>query len=196
MQRKFLEDMGLEKDVIDRIMAENGSDINKTKEKLEAERDNYKSQLETAQETLKGFGGVDVKELQGKITQLTADLTAKETEYQQKLADRDFSDKLNDLISKSGGKNSKAIMALLDLESIKSSKNQDADLQAAIEKCKTDNGYMFGANEPFQNPVGQTNGGGGNAGITAETFAKMGYNQRMKIFSENPTLYKQLSGKE
>ena len=51
MQRKFLEDLGLEKDIIDKIMTENGNDINATKSKLETERDNYKSQLETATAT-------------------------------------------------------------------------------------------------------------------------------------------------
>lgn len=45
MQRKFLEDLGLAKDVIDKIMTENGNDINNAKKKLEAERDNYKEQL-------------------------------------------------------------------------------------------------------------------------------------------------------
>ena len=74
MQRKFLEELGLEKEVIDKIMSENGSDIENTKKKLEAERDNYRSQLETAQETLKSFDGVDVNDLKGKITQLTNDL--------------------------------------------------------------------------------------------------------------------------
>ena len=31
MKRKFLEDLGLEKDAIDKIMAENGSDVNAAK---------------------------------------------------------------------------------------------------------------------------------------------------------------------
>ena len=61
MQRKFLEDLGLEKEIVDKIM----SDIEKTKARLEAERDNYKEQLETAQNALKEFDGIDVKELQG-----------------------------------------------------------------------------------------------------------------------------------
>ena len=55
MQRKFLEDLGLEKEIVDKIMSENGSDIEKTKARLEAERDNYKEQLETAQNALKEF---------------------------------------------------------------------------------------------------------------------------------------------
>ena len=70
MKRKFLEDMGLSKEQVDSIMDENGRDI----EAMKSERDNYKSQLTTAQETLKSFEGVNVQELQGKITKLTADM--------------------------------------------------------------------------------------------------------------------------
>ena len=60
MKRKFLEDMGLSKEQVDSIMDENGRDI----EAMKSERDNYKSQLTTAQETLKSFEGVNVQELQ------------------------------------------------------------------------------------------------------------------------------------
>ena len=156
MQRKFLEDLGLEKEVIDKIMTENGADINSTKSKLEAERDNYKGQLETAQTALKDFEGVDVKDLQGKIATLTTDLSAKETDYQNKLADMEFSSKLEGLITSSGAKNAKAVKALLDIDSLKSSKNQDADLKAALEACQKENDFLFGSAEPFQNPVAGT----------------------------------------
>lgn len=160
MKREFLEGLNLEKDVIDKIMAENGSDINATKTKLEAERDNYKSQLDTATEALKGFEGVDVKDLQGKVTKLTADLSAKESEYQSKITDMEFISKLDGAITKSGAKNTKAVKALLDIDALKLSKNQDADLTSALENCKKDNGYMFGSDEPFSNPIAPTTGGG------------------------------------
>ena len=160
MQRKFLEELGLEKDVIDKIMAENGSDI----EKVKADRDNYKSQLKTAQEALKtaqealkDFEGVDVKELNGKIAQLNNDLAAKDTEYQQKIADMEFNSVLDSAITAAGARNAKALKALLDIESLKSSKNQAEDIKSAIDAVKTDNGYLFNSDEPFQNPVHQTN---------------------------------------
>lgn len=35
--------------------------------------------------------------------------------------------------------------------------------------------------------------GGGDPGITKEEFAKMGYSQRVKLFEENPDLYRQLN---
>ena len=50
MKREFLEGLELEKEVIDQIMAENGKDIEAEKAKTktaEADRDNYKEQLET-----------------------------------------------------------------------------------------------------------------------------------------------------
>lgn len=174
MKREFLEALGLDKEIIDKIMTENGNDINKTKEKLEAERDNYKSQLETAQNALKDFEGVDVKELKGKIDTLTADLTAKETDYQTKLADMEFNSKLDSLIMSSGARNAKAVKALLDLESIKSSKNQDTDLQTALEACKKDNEYLFGKDAPINNPVALTGGGAPKTitGVEAMFLAK------------------------
>ena len=174
MKREFLEALGLDKEIVDKIMTENGNDINKTKEKLEAERDNYKSQLETAQNALKDFEGVDVKELKGKIDTLTADLTAKETDYQTKLADMESNSKLDSLITSSGARNAKAVKALLDLESIKSSKNQDTDLQTALEACKKDNEYLFGKDAPINNPVALTGGGAPKTvtGVEAMFLAK------------------------
>lgn len=52
MKRKDLEDLGLEKETVDKIMSWNGADIEAEKAKAktaEGERDNYKSQLDTAQ---------------------------------------------------------------------------------------------------------------------------------------------------
>lgn len=163
MQRKFLEDLGLEKEVIDKILNENGADLEKTKAKLEAERDNYKSQLETAQNALKEFEGVDVKDLQEKITTLNNDLAKKDTEYQQKIADMEFNSVLDGAIAKSGAKNTKAVKALLDLEALKTSKNQAEDITKALETVKSENDFMFTSDEPFKNPVKNT-GSGNNFG--------------------------------
>lgn len=66
------------------------AEFDKVKNRLEVERDNYKDSLETAQNALKEFDGVDVKELNGKIAQLTSDLAKKDSEYQAKIADMEF----------------------------------------------------------------------------------------------------------
>lgn len=58
MKRKFLEDLGLEKEVIDKIIAENGSDIEAEKAKtVEAttKLESANSQLKEANNTITKF---------------------------------------------------------------------------------------------------------------------------------------------
>ena len=58
MKRDFLKEIGLADDVIDKIMAENGKDIESVKAKY-ADYDDIKSQLETAKATLDKFSDYD-----------------------------------------------------------------------------------------------------------------------------------------
>lgn len=171
----------------------NSADIGSAKKKLEVERDNYKSQLETAQNALKEFDGVDVKDLQGKIETLTNDLKTQEAEYQNKIAEMEFNSVLDGAISKSGAKNAKAVKALLDLDSLKASKNQSDDIAKALETVKSENDFMFTSDEPFKNPVKNTGNQPAN-GITKEMFAKMGYSERLNLKKSDPQKYEQLKG--
>lgn len=149
---------GATEEQINQILNINSADIGNAKAKAETERDNYKSQLDTAQTALKDFEGIDVKELQGKIDKLNSDLAAQETAYKAKITDMEFNGKLDGLLSKAGARNIKAAKSLLDVETLKESKNQDADLQAAIDSCKEENGFLFGSDEPINNPVAPTGG--------------------------------------
>lgn len=158
MKRSFLEGFGLEKEVVDQIMDANDADL----ERAKSERDTYKQQLSEAQETLKGFDGVDVAELQGKVTKLTSDLAAKDTELQQKLADRDFLDSLKEEVSSSGARNTKAVIALLDQDTLRASKNQKEDIRKAVEAVKKDNDYLFASSRPVPKFVSSTPGANPN----------------------------------
>ncbi len=178
MKREFLEGLKLEKEVIDQIMAENGKDIEAEKAKVtaaEADRDKYKEQLDTATTELDKFKDVKPEELQATIQKLQADLKAKDDEYAAKEADRLFRDSVREAITAAGGKNEKAVMALLDLETLKDSKNQKDDIKTALEAVKKDNDYLFTSKEPIDNPnpTGPT-GGGGGAGASSALRAAMG----------------------
>lgn len=154
LKTEDLQAQGLTQEQINYVMAEYGKEVNP----LKADRDTLRTQLQTAQSTLKSFEGVNVAELQGKITQLTNDLAAKDTEYQQKLSDRDFNDTLKEAISAAGARNAKAVMALLNQESLKSSKNQKEDVQKALEAVKKDNDYLFQPEKPLPRVVSTTSG--------------------------------------
>lgn len=161
MKTDFLKGLGLEQDAIDKIMAENGKDIAAEKAKttkVEGERDNYKSQLETATESLEKFKDVDPAAMQGEIDKLKQQLKDKDDEYAAKEADRIFSDTIKEAIKTAGGRNEKAVMAMLDMNALKESKNQSEDIKKALETVKESDAYLFGSDEPFKNPVGATGG--------------------------------------
>ncbi|MCB5881023.1 phage scaffolding protein [Lachnospiraceae bacterium EP-SM-12S-S03] len=163
MKTEFLKGLGLEQDVIDKIMAENGKDIAAEKAKTtkaEGERDNYKNQLATATESLEKFKDVDPTAMQSEIDKLTQQLKDKDAEYAAKEADRIFSDTLKEAIKSAGGRNEKSVMALLDMDALKTSKNQSEDIKKALETVKESDAYLFGADEPFSNAVGVTGGTG------------------------------------
>ena len=125
MKTDFLKGLGLEQDVIDKIMAENGKDIAAEKAKTtkaEGERDNFKDQLATATASLEKFKDVDPTAMQ------------------------------------------KAVMAMLDMDALKASKNQSEDIKKALETVKESDAYLFGSDEPFMNAVGATGGGAGVGG--------------------------------
>lgn len=131
---------------------------------------NLTSQLKTATDSLKEFEGVDPKDLQGQIATLTQNLADKEKEYHDQIADRDFSDLVKRAIRESNGRNEKAIMALLDMESLKQSKNQKEDVTTALKALTEaeDSKMLFGEAEPKRlgpaNPIGSfLNGGGGDS---------------------------------
>lgn len=76
MKREFLEGLGLEKDAIDQIMAENGKDINREKNRA----DSVQTQLDAAKESLKGFEGVNVEELNSKAATAEQQIAALQAE--------------------------------------------------------------------------------------------------------------------
>lgn len=145
--------------------------------RLRTSRDELKSQLDTAKNTLKSFEGVDVGELRNQITKLTGDLAAKDNEFKAKLADMEFSSALDSAISASGAKNPKAVKALLDVDKLRSSTNRDADIKAALDACKGENDYLFKSDEPVKNPVAPT-GTGSNSDPLAAVRAAMGLGEK------------------
>ena len=130
-------------------------------DKAVSQRDNYKASLDDVNTRLKEFEGVDVKDLQGQITKLQGDLKAKDDEYAAKEADRVFMDSVKEAVKAAGGRNEKAVIAMLNIDALKESKNQSDDIKKALEDVKKSDGYLFGVNEPINNPVGGTSGGGG-----------------------------------
>ena len=94
-----------------------------------------------------------MNDLKGQISKLQDDIAAKDAEYARRETERQFNDSLDKAITENGGRNTKAVRALLDIESLMQSKNQTEDIKKALEAAKASDAYLFGSNEPVNNPV-------------------------------------------
>ena len=152
MKREFLQnfkvgEQALPKEIIDAIMEENGRDIESAKKPF-ADYESLKERLKAAKDGLAAFKDVDVDKLQGKITELTGQLADKDKQWQEKLDGMAFDGRIKDAITAAKGRNAKAIAALLDTDALRTSKNQETDIKAALDALKKDNGYLFETETP------------------------------------------------
>ena len=100
MKTEDLKAQGLTDEQISFVMSENGKDIGKIQKKIDdmtEDRDKEKNRADTAEETLKGFDGVDVEKLNKSINEWKEKAETAEREYQEKLAERDFNDLLKEI---------------------------------------------------------------------------------------------------
>ena len=133
MKRKFLEDMGLTKEQVDIIMAENGNDIEAAKGEMEqakAELEQLRTQLQEANTTIDGFKDYD--QVKSQVDEYKTKYETSKAEYEAKISDMQFGTSLEAAITAAGGRNAKAIKALLDVDTLKSSKDQTARRITAI----------------------------------------------------------------
>lgn len=173
MKREFLQnfkvgDQPLPKDVIDAIMEENGRDIEAAKKPF-ADYDTLKTQLETAQKTIQGFKDQDIDGIRQSAQDWEKKYNDAVSDHQRQMADRDFNDRLGETVKSMHGRSVKAILGELGpdkIAALKESKNQEADIKAALEGLQKDSGYLFGSEEtppPYAAGTGTGAYQGGNA---------------------------------
>ncbi|MBC8546110.1 phage scaffolding protein [Clostridiaceae bacterium NSJ-31] len=149
-------------------------------------------QLKSTTDGLKAFEGVDVNELKGRIIKLQGDLARQESDYQAKIADMAFESLLSSAVTAAKGRDAKAVCSMLDIDALKNSKNQEADIRAAMDQLKKDKSYLFEADRtppPYAAGTGTQKMTGA---VTKESFARMGYRERLELKQNNPKLYEQV----
>lgn len=182
MKREDLEKLGLTKEQIDAVCDMHHAEMKPVKDDLQKAQDDLKvaqDKVETTEAALKKFEGVDAEGMKQQIADLQADLKKKEDDHAAELADRDFRDSTKAVLGKYKCKNEKAAMALLNLETLKASKNQDTDLEAAVKALTEaeDSKMLFGEADPTVvgsgSPIGAVTKGG-NQDSDAALRAVMG----------------------
>ena len=170
MKTEELKELGLNEEQIQKVFALNGKDVNEVKKTLtekEAEiktlndaKTAVENSLNETKTQLEALNGEDVEGIKQKLAEAQKALTDQQDAYAREKADREFDSKLNEIIGQKGGKNAKAIKALLKIDELKESKNQDADITSAIEALAKDenSNFLFSSKEPIKKPVAGTGG--------------------------------------
>ena len=152
-------------------MQENGRDIQAAKDAAVKPYADYQD-LKDENQRLKDQQGDNV--VDGKTAQQWKEEHDKAVSNHQKELDGiKFQHVLEGAITAAKGKNAKAIKALLDVDTLKASKNQDADIKAAMDALQKDSGYLFGdvqAPPPYSGGTGTGGSGGGSENPFAFNF--------------------------
>ena len=202
MKRKFLEELGLEKEVVDKILDENMKDIGAAK----GEADTYKQQLETAQkevqsltvqvkerdkqlETLKNSTG-DMEQLKQEIATLQEGNKAAKQAHEAEMKRLRIDFAVDKALTGAKAKNITAVKALLkDIDKAVLDENGEVKgLQEQIDALVKDEGTSF-LFETQTKPVfkGAKVGEGKDPGIFGGTdFKNMSSEEFMKYCNEHP----------
>ena len=150
MERKFLENLGIDKEIINQIMAEYGKNIQDLQKKI-SDFQEENQQLKNDNSTYQEFKDIKPDEIQQTINDLKNQIQENENKYKQDLADRDFNSFIDNGLNESKARDVRAVKALLDIDSLKNSKNQNEDFKKAIEDLKKNKSFLFESNEPIDN---------------------------------------------
>lgn len=100
-------------------------------------------QLAAANKELEEYKGMDIEGLRKSAADWQAKAEQAEKDADARVAAFQFDAKLDHAIIAARGRNGKAIRALLDLDALRTSKDLDKDIAAALTTVQKDNGYMF-----------------------------------------------------
>ena len=191
MKRKFLEDLGLETDVIEKIMTESGKD----RTNLQAKVDDLIEQVNVKEETIKQKND-RIKELEKVDVEQAKTQAFEEGKRQGSKEIEEF--KKNSslekyLKEKFKVKDPSLIKPKIDMKKVKYNDEFEIveGLEEQINPLKESHDYLFESDKPLPKFSDKTDGGK-TAEITKETFNKMSYRERLNLKKEQPETYENL----
>lgn len=170
MKRDFLEGLGLDKETVDKIMAENGADLEREKSKTtaaKADLADVQGKLSAAHTELDGLkkSNGDIAAVQKQLEDLQAKYDADIADRDAKLAERDYSDAITRAISGKGLKFSsksaeRAFIAALKEQHLELKDGELSGLDDFIKSQKESDPDAFVPDKPVPRIVAPTGTGG------------------------------------
>lgn len=194
MKTEDLKEQGLTDEQIQYVMKEYGKDVKKLQkdnETLTADRDNWKSKAETAEETLKGFDGIDPEQIQKDLKEWQKKAEDAEKDYKEKLYERDFSDALGkefETIKFSSEAAKKQIMNDVKAAGLKLHEGKILGLNDLIAQMKETDASAFVDESAAKAKEGAAKFTTPKTGAGTGTGGHVSMTELMRMKNENPNL--------
>ena len=158
MKREFLKELGLEKEVIDKILDENGRDIEAEKSKvMEKEKviDNLNKTLEEANSTIKSYKDMDIE----KIKQNASEWESKYNTAMQEKTDIINNSRLEKALKNYDALDNDLILKILDREKLSFEDAKEIKgFDESIKSLKETHPTLFKAETSAESEQGETSG--------------------------------------
>lgn len=204
MERKTLEEMGLEKDQINTIMAEFGKSVNGLKEQVDtltAERDSFKKQVDTSNKQLDEMKAniKDNDELKSQIADLQGQLKESQENAKAELLSVKKNNAINNALREAHVRDNKAIMPFLDTDAIKYNDDGLTGLKGQIEDLQKNKAFLFEQPEPqtkqgIQATAGKINKSDDGTSPKID-MRKASYQQLLDLKQKDPEKFSELMKK-
>lgn len=178
----------------------NTAEHNKAISKLEADRDAWKEKAESAEETLKGFEGIDPAQVQSQLAEYKKKAEDAEKDRDAKLYERDFADALKaelEGVKFTSEAAKKSVMADIKAAGLKLKDGKILGLNDLISQMKEKDASAFvdekqeqleaGRAKPFTGPLK-----GAAQPTTSEKWKSMSLDERMKLKASDPAAYERM----
>lgn len=175
MKRDFLKNLGIEdKDIIDKILDENSSDIGRAKGELQTYKDKV-TELEGQINTMKPKAD-KVDSLEQENAQLKTDKANLTTELNTKVSEIKKTHAIENGVRDAKARNVKAVLAQLDMNKITFENDTLTGLTEQLDALKNgeDTSFLFGESKvaPAGTHVGTPNSNGDKNTPTSKSFAE------------------------
>lgn len=163
MKTEELKEIGLNDEQIAAVFKLRGKEVedyNQLKnnfETLKTENENYKSQVASANEQIEAFKDMDIESIKASAEEYKNKYEQAQIKAKEDMDNITLNNAIDLELVNAGSRNLKAAKALLDIDSLKDSKNLNDDLKAQIEGLKESDSYLFkGQEKPKQRSMGKS----------------------------------------
>ena len=179
MKTEELKEIGLNDEQIAQVFkirgqeVENYNNLKNEFETLRTENENYKSQVASANEQIEAFKDMDIDSIKASAEEYKNKYEEAQIKAKENIERINLNNAIDLGLVNAGSRNLKAAKALLDIDSLKDSKNLNDDLKAQIEGLKESDSYLFKIEEdPKQRGIGKS-GSIGDKELKDMTYEEM-----------------------